>query len=91
MGQLRKFCGFVVSVVSVNTVPVDMQHVVFIIVKRNFICCTELKTMRRSVSNPGEGEILRSRSARDRPTRRPVQWVLGHSPGYRGKAAGTWC
>jgi hypothetical protein len=55
MGQLRKFCGFVVSVVSVNAVAVDMQHVVFIIVKRNFLLCTELKTMRRSVSIPGEG------------------------------------
>jgi hypothetical protein len=33
MGQIRKFCGFVVSVLSVNTVPVDVQHVVFIIIK----------------------------------------------------------
>jgi len=33
MGQIRKFCGFVVSALSVNTVPVDMQRVMFIIVK----------------------------------------------------------
>jgi len=33
MGQIRKFCGFVVSILSVNTVPVDMQHVVLIVVK----------------------------------------------------------
>ena len=55
IGQLRKFCSFVVSVVSVNAVPVYMQYVVFIIVKRNFFLCTELKTMRRSVSIPSEG------------------------------------
>ena len=33
MGQIRKFCGFVVSVLSLNTDPVDMQHIMFIIVK----------------------------------------------------------
>ena len=33
MGQVRTFCGFLVSVLRVNTVPVDMQHVVFIIVR----------------------------------------------------------
>jgi hypothetical protein len=33
MDQIRKFCGFLVSVLRVTAVPVDMQHVVFVLIE----------------------------------------------------------
>jgi hypothetical protein len=85
MGQIRKFCGFVVPVLSVDTVPV---HVVFIIVKvilfsvRNLRLCTgryriPARTRFYAPVQPGTGlpGVLCD-----------GYWVI---PG--GKAARMWC